>query len=51
MDTSPTLMEAATAVNVVSEGWSKDDPRWDALNTLANYYQSLPTPQQMKDGE
>ncbi|WP_262040036.1 hypothetical protein [Streptomyces sp. Isolate_219] len=35
------------AVNVVSEGWAKDDPRWEALNTIAGYYQSLPTPTQL----
>lgn len=47
MSDAVTAIDAGEAVRRVTETWSHGDPRWDALQIIADYYQSLPTPKQL----
>lgn len=49
MEPDVTLTEATDAIKELTDGWGTSDPRWDLLQTIAHYYQQLPTPQQLTE--
>ncbi|MGW1828886.1 hypothetical protein ACWCO0_09410 [Streptomyces tubercidicus] len=38
----PSTTEFTKAIRTVTQGWSKDDPRWDALQVVSDYFGLMP---------
>ncbi|MFD9205913.1 hypothetical protein ACFVZM_06485 [Streptomyces sioyaensis] len=42
MANRPSTTEFTKAIRNVTQGWSTDDPRWDALQVVSDYFSLTP---------